>query len=199
MTEGIFTLTPKEIRNYGTVGWPLPNVDVKITKLDDAHCQGVAANQVGEVLARGPTTMKGYFKNAEATHATIIDGGWIRTGDIGYYDENGLLYICDRLKELIKVNANQVAPAELEGILREHINVLDAVVVGVPHAQCGEVPKAFIVRRPGSSLNDLQINDFIANRVSKYKHLTGGIQFIEQIPKSASGKILRREVKRLYC
>lgn len=199
MTEGIFTITPKEIQSYGTVGWPLPNVDVKITRLDDAQCQGVAPNQIGELLARGSCIMKGYYKNAAATHSTIIDGGWIRTGDIAYYDENGLFYICDRLKELIKVNAHQVAPAELEGILREHRDVLDAAVVGIPYKQCGEVPKAFIVRRPGSSLNELQITDFMANRVSKYKHLTGGVQFIEKIPKSASGKILRREIKRLYC
>lgn len=199
MTEGIFTITPKEIQNYGSIGWPIPNVDVKITQLDDAECQGVAANQVGELLARSPGTMKGYYKNAEATHATITHDGWIRTGDIGYYDENGLFYICDRLKELIKVNAQQVAPAELEAILREHNDVLDAVVVGVPHEKCGEVPKAFVVRRPQSLLNDQQIIEFLAERVSKYKHLTGGVQFIEQIPKSASGKILRREIKRLYC
>lgn len=199
MTEGVFTLAPKEIDAYGTVGWPLSNTEVKIARLDDPTFQGVPAQEVGELLARGSTVMNGYFENKEATNSTIINGGWIRTGDLAYYDENGLFYICDRLKELIKVNAYQVAPAELEGILREHINILDAAVIGIPNEITGEVPKAFIVRRPGSSLNELQIQEFVAKRVSSHKHLIGGIQFIEMIPKSASGKILRREIKRLYC
>lgn len=199
MTEGVFTLAPKDIDTYGTVGWPLSNTEVKITRLDDPTFQGVPAQQVGELLARGPTVMNGYYKNEDATNSTLINGGWIRTGDLAYFDENGLFYICDRLKELIKVNAYQVAPAELEGILRDHSDILDAAVIGIPHQTSGEVPKAFIVRRPGSSLNELQIQKFLAERVSAHKHLMGGIEFIEMIPKTASGKILRREIKRLYC
>lgn len=198
MTEGPFTFTPREIHNLGTVGWPMANVDIKIAKVDDPSSQGLPAYEVGELLARGPPMMTGYFNNEEATKATLLDDGWMRSGDIAYYDDDGLFYVCDRLKELIKVNANQVAPAELEGILREHSDILEAVVIGVPHDKCGEVPKAFLVRRPGSSVDKQQIADFVAKRVTKYKHLSGGVQFIETIPKSASGKILRREIKRLY-
>lgn len=142
--------------------------------------------------------MKGYFKNEEATKAMITEDNWLRTGDIGHFDETGLFYISDRLKELIKVNANQVAPAELEGILREHPDILDAVVIGVSHPKCGEVPKAFVVKRPESNITEEIIQQFVAKQVIKYKQLTGGVQFVEQIPKTATGKILRREIRKLF-
>lgn len=121
-----------------------------------------------------------------------------RTGDIGHMDEEGFFYISDRMKELIKVNANQVAPAELEGILREHPDVLDAVVIGIPHPKAGEVPKAFVVRRHNSKTTETDIQEFVAKQVIKYKQLTGGVQFIESIPKTSTGKILRREIRTAF-
>lgn len=171
---------------------------MKIAALDDPSFKGLAANETGEVLARGPNVMKGYFKNEEATKAMITEDNWLRTGDIGHFDDNGLFYISDRLKELIKVNANQVAPAELEGILRDHPDILDAVVIGVEHPKCGEVPKAFVVRRPESNVTEEELQEFVRKQVIKYKQLTGGVQFVEQIPKTATGKILRREVRRIF-
>lgn len=141
--------------------------------------------------------MKGYFKNEEATKAMITEDGWLRSGDIGFYDENNLFYINDRMKELIKVNANQVAPAELEGILREHKDVLDAVVIGVPHEKCGEVPKAFVVRRSNSTASETDIQQFVAKQVIRYKHLDS-VQFVDSIPKTATGKILRREIRKTF-
>lgn len=171
---------------------------MKISNLDDPNFKGLAVNETGELLVRGPNSMKGYFKNEEATKAMITEDNWLRTGDIGHYDENGLFYISDRLKELIKVNANQVAPAELEGIIREHPDVLDAVVIGISHPKTGEVPKAFVVRRPQSNVTEEEIQEFVATQVIKYKQLTGGVQFVEQIPKTATGKILRREIRKLF-
>lgn len=171
---------------------------MKIARLDDSTFKGLAKNETGELLVRGPNVMKGYFKNDEATKAMITEDNWLRTGDIGHFDENGLFYISDRLKELIKVNANQVAPAELEGIIREHPDILDAVVIGVKHPKCGEVPKAFAVRRSGSHTTEQDIQEFVAKQVIKYKQLTGGVQFVEQIPKTATGKILRREIRKLF-
>lgn len=198
-TGPISTLAPQGITNYGTIGWPISNVEMKIIGLDDATLKGLGPNETGELLVKGPNVMKGYFKNDDATNAMISPDGWLHTGDIGHFDENGLFYISDRLKELIKVNANQVAPAEIEGILREHPDVLDAVVVGIPHEKCGEVPKAFVVRRPDAKSNEHDIKEFVAKHVIKYKQLTGGIQFVEHIPKTTTGKILRREVKLKYC
>lgn len=142
--------------------------------------------------------MRGYYKNEEATNAILTEDGWLHTGDIGHYDHMGLFYVSDRLKELIKVNSLQVPPAELEGILREHPDVLDAVVIGIPNDKCGEVPKAFVVRRLGSKSSEQNLQDFVAKRVVKYKHLTGGVEFIEKIPKTATGKILRREIRKMF-
>lgn len=181
------------------MGWPISNVEMKISRLDDPSFKGLGVNETGELLVRGPNIMKGYFRNNEATSAMITEDNWLRTGDIGHFDEDGLFYISDRLKELIKVNANQVAPAELEGILREHPDILDAVVIGVKHPKCGEVPKAFIVRRHNSSITQEIIQKFVATQVIKYKQLTGGVQFVDQIPKTATGKILRREVRNLFA
>lgn len=141
--------------------------------------------------------MKGYYKHEEATKNTITEDGWLHTGDIGHYDDLGLFYVSDRLKELIKVNAYQVPPAELEGILREHSDVLDAVVIGIPDKKCGEIPRAYVVRRPGSKTTEKNLQDFVAKRVVKYKHLTGGVKFIERIPETATGKILRREIRKM--
>lgn len=167
--------------------------------VDDQTFKGVDVNVSGELWIRGPNVMKGYYQNDEATKATITADGWLRTGDIATYDEHGFYYIHDRLKELIKVNANQVAPAELEALLRDHPDVVESVVVGIPHPVCGEVPRAFVVKQPGANVSEDDIQAFVANQVVKYKHLTGGVTFVDSIPKTPTGKILRREVKKIYC
>lgn len=197
-TSPICTLTPLGVNNYGTVGWVISNVEMKIVDLDNSNSNGLEPNETGELWVRGPNVMKGYFKNEEATKAMITEDNWLRTGDIGHFDEMGLFYISDRMKELIKVNANQVAPAELEAILRQHPDVLDAVVIGIPHRKYGEVPKAFVVRRSNSKVTEESIQEFVAKQVIKYKQITGGVEFVEQIPKTATGKILRREVRKMF-
>lgn len=200
MTEGIVSVAADGLsRNFATVGSPLANQQLKISAVGDSTFKGLAANETGELLVRGPSIMKGYYKNEAATKETILSDGFLRTGDIGHYDENGLFYITERLKELIKVNSYQVPPAELESILRTHPEILDAAVVGIPHGRSGEVPKAFVVRRPNSKTDEQDVQEFVAKQVIHYKKLTGGVHFIDAIPKSASGKILRREVKQLYC
>lgn len=195
-TSPLCTIMPVGLNNYGTIGWPISSIEAKIVDVDDANGIGVDANETGELWFRGPNVMLGYFKNAAATDETITKDGWLRSGDIGYYDDSGLIYVSDRIKELIKVNAFQVAPAELEAIIRDHPEILDAVVVGVPNAKTGEVPRAFVVRKPNSSITGEQIGQFVAKQVIKYKHLTGGVYFVDSIPKTPTGKILRREVKK---
>ena len=141
--------------------------------------------------------MKGYLNNESATAATIKEGGWLYSGDIAYYDEQSRFYIVDRLKELIKVKGFQVAPAELEDLIRSHEAVLDVAVVGIPDEMKGEVPFAFIVKKQG--VNDISlledIHKFVNKRVAEYKQLAGGIRILDFIPKSASGKILRKDLK----
>lgn len=185
-------------KHVASCGVPCAVTQAKIVALGDETAKGLPANETGELWVRGPQNMLGYINNKEATDDMLIDG-WIRTGDIAYYDEDGFFYIADRLKELIKVKGFQVPPAELEEILRSHPDVADAAVVGIPHPRNGEAPRAFIVKRTGSDVSELEIQKFIADQVVNYKQLTGGVQFLDSIPKNATGKILRREIKLKYC
>ena len=111
---------------------------------------------------RGPLVMKGYIVNEEATRNTIDAAGWLHTGDIGYYDQDGFFYVTDRMKELIKYKGSQVAPAELENILLSHPEVVDAGVVGVPDEEAGELPRAFVVKREGSVVTEDEIAIFVS-------------------------------------
>jgi acyl-CoA synthetase (AMP-forming)/AMP-acid ligase II len=133
--------------------------------------------------------MLGYLNNPEATAATITEDGWLRSGDIGRVDENGYFYVVDRLKELIKYKGYQVPPAELEAVLVSHPKVKDAGVIGVPREDCGEIPKACVVVNDGVDADELLA--YVAEHVAPYKRIRE-IEFVDEIPKSASGKILRR-------
>jgi acyl-CoA synthetase (AMP-forming)/AMP-acid ligase II len=136
--------------------------------------------------------MKGYLNRPEATAATIDQDGWLRTGDIGYADEDGHFYIVDRLKEMIKYKAMQVAPAELEAMLLSHPAVADAAVIPSPDEEAGEVPKAFVVRKADATdVTPEELMAYVAERVAPHKKIRQ-LEFIEAVPKTASGKILRR-------
>jgi acyl-CoA synthetase (AMP-forming)/AMP-acid ligase II len=139
--------------------------------------------------------MKGYLNNSEATAETLVENGWLRTGDIGRVDENGFFFIVDRLKELIKYKGYQVPPAELEALLVSHPKVKDAGVIGVPNEEGEEVPKACVVAEDGLEAEELIA--FVAERVSPYKRIRE-IEFVDEVPKSASGKILRRLLRERY-
>lgn len=194
MTETSPSITHmvKGARKYESVGGPIPNTEMKVVDLETGS--SLAARQTGEICMRGPQVMRGYFNRPGDTAEIIDSEGWLHTGDLGYHDEEGHFYVVDRLKELIKVKGFQVAPAELEEILRSHPDIDEAAVVGVPDDRAGEVPRAFVVpARPGVSEED--IKRFVAAKVSEHKQLKGGVQFLSSIPKSPSGKILRRELK----
>nr|XP_049462950.1 uncharacterized protein LOC120951659 [Anopheles coluzzii] len=186
-------------RNYASVGSPCPRTQAKIVDLNDPTNTALGPNQSGELLVRGPQVMKGYHNNRKATDEMIIEGGWLRTGDIAHYDEQLQFYITDRLKELIKVKGFQVPPAELEELLRSHEAVADAAVVGMPHPVAGEVPRAFVVPKAGARVSEDALKAFIAEKVAVYKRLEGGVTFLDSIPKNASGKILRRQLKLEHC
>lgn len=146
-------------------------------------------DQLGEVWIRGPQVMKGYWKRPEETARTITSDGWLRTGDIGRVDADGYFYIVDRIKELIKYKGLQIAPAELEAVLLSHPAVADTAVIPSPDEEAGEVPKAFVVLKGEASAEELMA--YVAERVAPYKKIRR-VEFVEQIPRSASGKILRR-------
>src|SRR5687767_11469301 len=174
----------------GSVGYCLPNTECKI--VDYTNDVELDADHEGEIWVRGPQIMKGYASNHEATTEMINSEGWLRTGDIGKCDASGQLFVVDRLKELIKTNGRQVAPAELEAILLSHASIADAAVIPTPDEQAGEVPKAFVVLKDEATAEDIM--EFIAARVAPYKRIRQ-VEFASEIPKSPAGKILRRVLK----
>jgi acyl-CoA synthetase (AMP-forming)/AMP-acid ligase II len=173
----------------GSIGPAIPSTECKVADLLDGRDLGPGED--GEVWIRGPQVMQGYLGDEEATANTLDADGWLHTGDIGHADEDGWFYLVDRLKELIKVKGFQVAPAELEAVLLEHPGVADAAVVGSPDEEAGEVPKAFVVAAGGVELDVEELQAFVAERVASYKQLRR-VEVTDAIPKSASGKVLRR-------
>jgi 4-coumarate--CoA ligase len=183
--------TPPHDVRPGSVGVTVSNAECRIVA--DGHDQPVGGT--GELWVRGPMVMKGYLDDPRATAEIVDADGWLHTGDVGRFDAAGHLYIVDRLKELIKVSGFQVAPAELEAILLAHPAIVDAAVVGVPDARTGEGPAAFVVRAPhASNLSEHDVTDHVARSAATYKRLRS-VTFLEAIPRSASGKILRRELR----
>ncbi|GMG17598.1 unnamed protein product [Phytophthora fragariaefolia] len=174
----------------GASGTLHPNTELKVVDLETGQELGV--NQTGELLFRTPALMKGYYKNPEANRVTFTEDGFVRTGDVGYIDEDGYIFIVDRLKELIKYKGHQVAPAEVEDVVNSHPKVADSGCVrGFDPATGEEIPKAFVVLKESESLSEEELMEYVAGKVTGYKRVRE-VEFIDVIPKSLSGKILRR-------
>ena len=177
---------PAQVK-FGSIGVCAPNTECKVIDLSSGVELG--ANQEGELCIRGPQVMRGYLNQPEATASTIDADGWLHTGDVGYADADGHFFIVDRAKELIKYKGFQVAPAELEAVLLTHPAIADAAVIPSRDEEAGEVPKAFVVTRHDTTVEEIM--SFVAARVAPHKKIRE-VEFISQIPKSLSGKILRR-------
>lgn len=192
--------------SIGSVGKLLPNMEAKYMTLPDdgSDPREVSVGEVGELYLRGDNVFQGYHNNPTATEDSLSADGWFRTGDVGYQDAKGNFYITDRVKELIKYKGFQVAPAELEGILVDNEVVDDVAVIGVEsEAHGSEVPVAFVVRSAKSKASGVNAEQEAENvikwldgKVAYHKKLRGGLRFVDAIPKSPSGKILRRMLKK---
>ena len=167
-------------------------VDCRI--VDPETGSELGPNETGELWIQGPNRMVGYLNRPDATTETLSEDGYLKSGDVAYVDEDGYYYIVDRLKELIKVKGFQVAPAELEGLLLAHEAVADCAVLGVPDDRAGELPRAYVVLKADTKATENEIKSAIAEQVAEYKQLES-VVFVDEIPKSASGKILKRVLR----
>ncbi|XP_018574151.1 luciferin 4-monooxygenase [Anoplophora glabripennis] len=184
--------TPYGEAKIGSCGKVVPGMMAKVISEEG---KALGPYEEGELCFKGVLIMKGYVGDLEATRNTIDMDGWLHTGDVAYYDNDGYFFIVDRIKELIKYKAFQVAPAELEALLLTHPSVQDAAVIGLPNEEAGELPLAFVVKKAGKNITEKEIEKFVADSVSPQKQLRGGVIFLKEIPKNPTGKILRRVLR----
>jgi 4-coumarate--CoA ligase len=185
-------VTPPGQFKPGSVGVTVPLTEIMV--VDPATGEPGGVGDTGELWVRGPQVMRGYLNNPAATAATIDPDGWLHTGDVAKVDADGHVFIVDRLKELIKYKGFQVPPAELEALLLTHPDIADAAVIGVPDEEAGEIPAGFVVLKEGRDPSIADVQAFVAERVAHYKQIRQ-MSFVDAIPKSPSGKILRRVLR----
>ena len=194
MTEAspVVTLTPLDRSKVkiDSVGFPIPDTELKIVDVEDPS-KTLPPGEPGELAIRGPQIMKGYLNKPEETAKVLTPDGWYLSGDIARIDEEGYVYILDRKKDMIKYKGYQIAPAELESVILSHPAVKDAAVIPKPDLEAGEIPKAFVVLKEGASLTEDELINFVAEQVAPYKKIRE-VEFVESIPKSATGKILKK-------
>ncbi|KAI0058399.1 AMP binding protein [Artomyces pyxidatus] len=186
-------------RKVGSIGILLPNLEARLVVDDESDAK---EGEPGELWVRGPVVMKGYLNNPSATANAITPDGWFKTGDVAVVDSEGFYQIVDRKKELIKYKGFQVPPAELESVLLQHPDIVDVAVIGIDDpAQATELPRAYVAHKAGPSgappSFPKDVEAWIKSRVAKHKYLRGGVVVIDAIPKSAAGKILRRQLRDL--
>ena len=179
------------VSKIGSVGKPVLNLDLKIVGPDDAAAE---PGQQGEILLRGPKVVSGYWNNPEATAAAFTADGWFRTGDIGHLDQDGYLYIDDRKKDMIVSGGENIATSEVERVLYECDAVLEAAVVAMPDERWGEVPRAFVVLRPGREITPAELIAHCRARLAGFK-TPREIVFLDVLPRNPSGKVLKRELR----
>ncbi|XP_012059695.1 PREDICTED: 4-coumarate--CoA ligase 1-like [Atta cephalotes] len=192
-TGGPITLPQSQHKN-GSNGVVAKNTQIKI--VDPENGKIFESNQPGEIWVKSATIMTGYYKNPEATKSTIDEEGWLHTGDIGYIDEDGELFIIDRIKELIKYRGQQISPGEIEGVLISHPAVLEAAIIGVPHALDNEHPLAYVSKKPGIEVTEQELIDFVAENMEDRCKLRAGVIFLDSFPYTGSGKISKKRFKR---
>jgi long-chain acyl-CoA synthetase len=202
MTEtsgAIAYLPPRDHDPDGNVrmraaGLPMPGVEIKII---DAQGATLPPHTVGEIVTRSSSNMAGYWRMPEATAATLDADGWLRTGDAGYLDENGYLYLHDRVKDMIISGAENIYPAEVENAIYGHPSVAEVAVIGVPDQKWGEAVKAVVVLKRDASADASDIQAYARSRIADFK-VPKSVDFVDALPRNASGKVLRRQLQEPY-
>jgi acyl-CoA synthetase (AMP-forming)/AMP-acid ligase II len=188
--DHIWTTNPERLKSSGK---PFPGVSVAIL---DSEGKEVPCTEVGEICIKSPANMIGYWKLPEATANTLVDG-WIHTGDAGYLDEEGYIYICDRIKDMICRAGENIYPAEIENILYEHPAVAEVAVIGVPDAHFGENIKAIVVLKAGKHATLVDIIEFVCGKLADFK-LPRSLEFVESLPRTPSGKLQKAKLREKY-
>ena len=183
-------LDENALTKIGSVGKPLAKTEVRLINPDGELVQ---IGEVGEICVKGPQVMKGYLRNPEETALAVRDG-WLHTGDLGRFDEEGFLYIVDRKKDMIIRGGENIYPIEIEEVLYQIPEVLEAAVVGVPHELYGEVPKAFVVVKEGQHLSEQHVLNYAKTQLAKYK-VPYEVEFLAELPRNASGKVLKHTLR----
>lgn len=175
-------------------GKPLFGVKIKVVNNNN---EIVKNGDVGEIWIQSPSNMVGYWKNENATKNTLTEGGWIHTGDAGYIDNEGYVYICDRIKDMIICSGENIYPAEVEATLSEHEAIQDIAVIGIPDERWGEIAKAFVVLKPGYTLKKRELTKYARGKIADYK-IPQQVEFTNTLPRNSSGKVLKRVLRQSY-
>ncbi|GAB1860349.1 Luciferin 4-monooxygenase [Camponotus japonicus] len=193
MTEFGYCAMQCSNHKNGSCGIVLQNVQLKIVDVENGKALG--PNNLGELWIKTPTLMNGYYRNPEVTKSTIDKEGWLHSGDIGYMDEDGELFVIDRIKDLIKYRGHQISPGEIEGVLMSHPAVLEVAVIGVSHATNDEHPIAFVTKIPEAEVTEQELIDLVADNMMDQYKLRAGVIFLNALPRTNSGKIAKREIR----
>ena len=184
----------RKLKRLGSIGKPLPDVEVRVLDEDGSEAP---RGEVGEIVARGARIMKGYWKQDEATSATIDKEGWLHTGDLGYQDEDSYIFLAGRAKDIIKRAGELISPEELENVLLSHPQVEEAAIIGVPDTEWGERIRAVIVPKAGQNIDPAELIEFCRQRLASYKK-PESVVFVDEIPRNPMGKILKRVLREQF-
>jgi long-chain acyl-CoA synthetase len=184
---------PEQVRKQGSAGTAIGKAVIKIFDEEDNE---LPPGKPGEIAVRGPIVMKGYHNRPEET-AKALRGGWLHTGDIGYLDEDGYLFITDRKKDMIIKGGENIFPSEIENVLLKHPDIVEAAVIGIPDKIYGEEVVAFVVKKQEAEINENEIISHCIKNYTKFK-CPGKVRFIENLPKSPVGKILKKDLRKMW-
>jgi acyl-CoA synthetase (AMP-forming)/AMP-acid ligase II len=185
----------KKLKRLASIGKPMADVEMKVIDAETGKTLGV--NQVGEILARGPRVMSGYWKDEEKTRKTIDKDGWVHTGDVGYVDEEGYYFLSGRSSDIIIRAGENISPEELENVIREHPGVEDVAVIGVPDETWGEEPRAVVIPKKAVKVTEEDIMEWCRERLASFKR-PRTVVFVNDLPRNPLGKLVKREIREKY-